>query len=214
MPDGAEVIPKIIHNAWFGRGEKADHFKRCMDTWRVIHPDWQYIEMNEDTLPAHLMQSAYIKSVLGRREFVKATELARLYALWKFGGVYLDADVELIKPLDSLLGENFFIGRESAQVINGAVIGSVAGEMSVFDGAVINYLLDAFPLQSDGRLTANYYGPIYLTQKLNVWLAGGDEATVLTPDFFYPYDSEQTLADAVITPKTVAIHHWAKSWVP
>ena len=38
------MIPKIIHNAWFGRAEKSDLFKRCIESWHRIHPDWDYVE--------------------------------------------------------------------------------------------------------------------------------------------------------------------------
>jgi mannosyltransferase OCH1-like enzyme len=204
------VIPHIIHTAWFGRGEKADHFKRCMDTWPRIHPDWQIIETNEDSLPAKLMESRYVKSVLERREFVKVTELARIWALYKHGGIYMDCDVELLKPLDSLLDQDFFIGREDAEHINGAVIGSAAG------GGTIHFLLDAFvhgPLTTEGRQPANVYGPHFLQRAITIYEAVGHSVMIYPPEFFYPYNWNQTPEQAVITPNTYCMHRWAKSWV-
>lgn len=202
------MIPKIIHNAWFGRGKKADHFKRCMDTWHVIHPDWQYMETNEDTLDPLLASTPYIKGVLERGEFVKATELGRIAALYAYGGIYLDADVEVIKPLDGLLDNEAFIGREDDKHVNGAVMGSQPGN------GFLHHLVFGFPAFTDGELPANHYGPLYLTKMLAIWQRQGDGVvTVYPPEFFYPYNWDQKLEDAVITPQTVAIHHWAKSWV-
>lgn len=200
------MIPKIIHNAWFGRGEKSDLFKRCMDTWRKVHPDWQFVETNEDNLGT-FGPCKYIRSVLERGEFVKATELARLAALWRQGGVYLDADVELVKPLDPLLEHTFFIGREDAEWLNGAVIGAEPGSEAV------KWLISNFPVDSDGRAPANHYGPIYLTRTLAMLPPEDLDVTILSPEHFYPYLWNQKPEEMKVTDNTYAIHHWAKSWV-
>src|ERR1019366_6406867 len=107
---------------------------------------------------------------------------------------------------DHLLTHEFFIGRQDADTINGAVIGSVAS------GQAIASLLDAFPLDSEGELAADKYGPQYLTQKVLTLDLAPDLAPVLAPDYFYPYGWRQRPQDAVFTENTVCIHHWAKSW--
>lgn len=213
------MIPKIIHSAWFGGGEKSALFKRCMAGWRAMLPDWEFREINEENL-GEAGESPYIQSVLARREFVKATELARLVALERDGGIYLDCDVEVLQPLTPLLDNHFFIGRQPdlglgphphKENINGAVIGSVPG------GRVIQYLLSRFPTFGPGELPVNHYGPRFLsacTQVLPAYLGSQwrEDFTVYPPEYFYPYGFTQDLTDAVITPNTFAIHHWAKSW--
>ena len=200
------MIPKIIHNAWFGRAEKSDLFKRCIESWHRIHPDWDYVETTEDNIG--LLHTPYLRSVLERGEFVKAAEIARLAALSRMGGVYLDADVELLKPLDPLLAETFFAAWEDASCINGAVMGSVA------HGELISLLTGNFPINSFGDEPANHYGPIYITDQLRPRLLNGETITVFPPEYFYPFLWNQTAKQAVITTNTYAIHHWAKSWLP
>lgn len=196
------MIPKRVIGAWFGRGKKSAMFERCLAS-QVRVSGWEVIEINEDTIDPAVLETPYYRGVLGRREFVKATEYARLWGLWKFGGVYMDADVELVKPLDPLLELDMFIGREDGQWINGAVIGATQGN------ATIRALLDAFPLASEGLEKANEYGPKFLTKHLT----GVPGVTVLPPEYFYPYLYNQTPDQAVITPNTYAVHHWAKSWL-
>lgn len=201
MVVGEEVIPKHIITAWFGRGQKSDLFKRCLDSWRTLLPDWEHFEINEDTIGSLWMNTSYMKSVLERGEFVKATELARLVGLWSLGGIYADADVELIKDPTPLLDAPFFIGREDASTINGAVMGSLR------HGKTVSELIFAFPTGSKGTEKATAYGPTFLTENLKA-----SDALIHPPEFFYPYHWLQKPDEAVITPNTYAIHHWSGSW--
>lgn len=195
------MIPKNVLSCWFGRGEKTDLFKRCRESKLLVLDGWNFIDVDEDHC-GDLMSTPYMRSVHARGEFVKCTELARLWALFTYGGVYMDEDVEAVKPFDPLLDRPFFIGREDARWTNGAVIGSVGG------GAAVTALLADFPRDTQGSQPANAYGPLYLTPR--VAQLGVD---VLPPEYFYPYRCGQTPAQAVITPNTYAMHHWAGSWV-
>lgn len=166
-------------------------------------PDWLTFECNEDTIDPSIMNSRYMRSILARGEFVKATEIGRLWALRKFGGVYLDEDVEVIKPFDPLLSVPFFIGWEDGQYINGAVMGSVAG------GETISALEKAFPLDTDGALTATAYGPVFLSEQLR------DVSCVKhPPEYFYPWHHAHKFSPEMIKPNSYAVHHWCGSWKP
>ena len=202
------MIPRILHSAWFGGGEKTDLFKRCIDSQRAVHPDWTFIETNEDNFGLW-MQTPYVRAVLQRGDWVKATELARLVALQDVGGVYCDCDVEVLRPFDTLIADDarhrgFFLGRESAKYLNGAVMGAEPGH------PVVTQLVRRFPAATDGRLGAHAYGPAFLTREIRRLKAA---AHVLPPDFFFPYDFTQTPDQMVLTPNTYAAHHWAMSWV-
>lgn len=196
------MIPKNVLSCWFGRGKKTDLFLKCRESKERILAGWNFIDVDEDNC-ADLMETPYMKATHARGEFVKCTELARIWALYTHGGVYLDEDVEVLKPLDPLLDRQFFIGREDANFANGAVMGSRAY------GSTICSLLHKFPTLTEGRDGAHTYGPGYLTHELTAM--GYD--TTLPPEFFYPYLWNQTPDQAVITENTYAVHHWAKSWV-
>lgn len=159
------------------------------------------MEHNEDS--SVLMEIPYIKHALGRSEWAKASDCARLYALNKWGGVYLDSDIELIKSLNPLLTNPFFAGREDNEYVCNAVMGSVPA------GDVITRLWDGFPKEEDFTGKANHWGPVYLTNTLN----RAAEATVYSREYFYPKHWSKYVADVKGKTNTYAIHHWLKSWV-
>lgn len=195
------MIPKNLLSCWFGRGKKSDLFLMCEASKRRVLPDWHRIEINEDTIDLDVLITPYMRGVLERGEFVKATELGRLWALWRYGGVYCDEDIEVLKPFDPLLHNQFFIGREDETNINGAVIGSVA------KGEPISRLRWAFPSDSDGREKATYYGPGFLTKHLRNTREPLFE--VYEPQLFYPVHYH---GYGKVTDKSYTNHHWAGSW--
>lgn len=199
------MIPRRIVTCWMGRGKKSDLFEHCLASQRKNHPGWEFYEVNEDSEPA-LLNFPYVRAVLARGEYVKATELGRLWGLARLGGIYCDADVEVLRPMDDLLRAKFFIGREDAEHLNGAVMGSMP------HGMAIEYLLNNFPTQSEGRESPHFYGPGYLTRMLTDSELPFDFVEH-PPEVFYPSHWRTPTVMDRMTDKTVAHHRWAASWV-
>ena len=95
------MIPKVIHYCWFGRGELPPLAKKCLDSWKKYCPDYEIKEWNEDNFD--LDSYPYVREAYDKRKFAFVTDVVRLYALYHEGGIYMDTDVEVLKPLDRFL---------------------------------------------------------------------------------------------------------------
>lgn len=116
-------IPKIIHYCWFGRNPKNKSVEKCINSWKKFCPDYQIIEWNEDNFSVE--DNLYCRQAYDLKKWAFATDYARLWIVYNYGGIYLDTDVELIKPIDDLLECNCFIGRQQGfQVNTGAGFGA------------------------------------------------------------------------------------------
>lgn len=105
------MIPKIIHYCWFGNAAKNDKINFCMDTWRRVLPEYKIKEWSEKDLH-YLEGNKYIEQAYALKKYAFVSDVFRLFALYKDGGIYLDTDVEVRKTLNSFLENNFFIGSE------------------------------------------------------------------------------------------------------
>lgn len=119
------MIPKIIHYCWFGQGTKPDSFYAYLETWKEKMPDYTIKEWNEDNFDIHCCK--YVEQAYQARKFAFVSDYARIYALYKEGGIYFDTDVEVRKPFDVLLNNHFFIGYECKDKLGTSVIGSECG---------------------------------------------------------------------------------------
>lgn len=106
------MIPKIIHYVWLGGAEPSDEIKRCIESWRTVMPNYEIKRWDESCLPE--VDSEFVREAIAQRKWAFASDVIRLYALYKYGGIYLDTDVMVHKRYDDLLANKAFVGRENS----------------------------------------------------------------------------------------------------
>jgi mannosyltransferase OCH1-like enzyme len=208
-------IPKIIHYCWFGGGEKPDLVKRCMESWKRHLPDYEIIEWNETNF--NLNKNSYVKEAYNSGKFAFVSDYTRVYALNKYGGIYLDTDVEVCKSFNDLLHHSSFWGFEQENYIATSTIGAEKGN------PLIKQFLESYNgikfIKEDG--TFNVLTNVAMITELLEWFGLKKNGlfqeikgmgTFYPQTFFSPYDyiNCQTFK----TEKTYTIHHFHKSWLP
>ncbi len=119
-------IPQVIHSFWFSNDQIPDIYRKCMDSWSRIMTDteikiWDSQSYDAD---AHTFTSSAYKE----KRWAYVSDYARLDILYRYGGIYLDMDVMLIKPLTDMLNCRGFFGYDVHGNIDlGNGFGSEAG---------------------------------------------------------------------------------------
>lgn len=109
------MIPKIIHYCWIGGSPLPPLAEQCIASWKKYMPDWQYMrwdESNFDIASAPL----YVKQAYEARKFAFVSDYVRLWALKRYGGLYMDVDFEVFRPFDDLMDKYLaFAGYEGSK---------------------------------------------------------------------------------------------------
>lgn len=95
------MIPKIIHYCWLGDSEFPELVKKCIQSWKKKMPDWEFILWDKNCLKD--LNSDWVNEAYSTKKYAFAADYIRLYAVNKFGGFYLDSDVEVLKNFAPLL---------------------------------------------------------------------------------------------------------------
>ncbi len=202
---------KEIHYCWFGKGKKSKLIRRCIRSWKKFCPDYQIKEWNEDNFDINCCK--YVQEAYNAKKWAFVSDACRFWVLYNYGGIYLDTDVELIKPIDDL-PENF-VGFERVGVVaSGLIRGAEKGD-KICKEMYDSYLEDSF-VNKDGTLNLctvceresgllKKYG---LKDIDEIQLVEG--TTVYPTRFFCPIDIET--GKLTVTEDTYSIHRYAASW--
>ena len=206
------MVPKIIHYCWFGKSEMPELAMKCMKTWAEKCPD--YTIMRWDETNADINENSYIKEAYDAGKWAFVSDYFRLKALYQFGGIYLDTDVEVIKTFDSFLGSGSFLGFETQSAISTGIMGFE--KMS----PMIKDLLEAYNerhfLLPDGTfdLTTNVSFITRYIVSRGISLDGKMQSiagiNIYPQDYFSPKSYDTGLLS--VTDNTVCIHHFDGSW--
>lgn len=213
------MIPKIIHYCWFGRNPLPDSAVKCINSWRKFFPDYEIKEWNEDNFDVKIIP--YTAEAYAAKKYAFVSDYARFWILYKYGGVYFDTDVEVIKPMDDIIERGPFMGIEDfypdgdyPMVAPGLGIAVEAGHE--FYKRIQDYYATIHFIKGDGQM--NQVTVVRYTTELlvkagmqpNDQLQEVDGIWIYPKDFFNPLDD--LTGRLTKTENTRSIHWFARTW--
>lgn len=210
-----EKIPKIIHYCWFGKGEKPEIVKRCIESWKNNLVDYKLIEWNEENFD--LNKNSFVREAYRVKKYAFISDYVRVEALYNYGGFYLDTDTEIFKSLDRFLDEESVWGYEEKNYIATSFIGAKKGNSLIKD------FLDSYEgkefLNADGSYNLETNVAV-VTEILKGYglKANGEYQNIeglgsfYPAEYFSPYDYINCVQNKTIN--SYAMHHFYKSWLP
>ena len=202
------AIPKIIHFCWLSGEPYPELVQKCIKSWKMFLPDYEIVLW--DTNRFDVNPVPWVKQACEAKKWAFAADYIRLYALYNYGGIYLDSDVEVLKPFDDLLDRPYFFGREhtpdkieNANSIEAATMGCEPG--NEFVGKCLDFYKNKEFINRDGSLNTTTLPTILARVSANF-----KTLNILPMDYFSPKNT-RTLA-LEITENTYSIHHFNGSW--
>lgn len=205
VPGAAPVgpIPRVLHRTVPSRRDPiVDRF------WAVaanVCDGWTLRSWDEPLNPDDFPVTSPLWPLCGNG--AQKAGLVRLELLWTHGGVYVDSDVELLRPFDPLLPVPMFAAWEDNSCVPDAVLGAAPGHPAVAEALNL-----AMRRVSDGA-DAWASGPGVTTEVLS----GRGDVLLLPPGAFYPYHylerSKARDNHAKTQPWAFCVHHWHGSWL-
>ena len=210
------MIPKIIHYCWFGGKSLPQMAEKCIASWEKHCPEYELKLWNETNFDINTVPFTAQASKAKKWAFV--ADYLRAYAVFYHGGIYLDTDVELLKPFTSdILSTNCFSGFQSNEYVNPGNI--FAGEKGcVLAKELLEFYSSCNFIKKNGELNLTPIPEIFSNILLKYGLHLNntyqelDVITVYPTEYFCPKDFHTGMVS--ITDNTYSIHHFDGSWVP
>ena len=166
-------------------------------------PSFEFRLWNETNFDVNFCD--FTKEAYRIEKYAFVSDVARVYALKKEGGIYLDTDMLLLKNFDDLLNFDFFLGEFKPNSLNAAIIGSSS------DNGILKLILEYYE-----NLKFNFEAPKTIPEVFDelIWGLPSSQVKIFSPEFFYPLPFSKRGEDffPFITANTVAVHLWNHSW--
>lgn len=208
-------MEKIIHYCWFGGKPLPKLAKKCIKSWKKYLPDYKIMEWNENNFDINITK--FSKQAYKDHKWAFVSDVARIYALKEYGGIYFDTDMIVSKNIDHIIDNEAFAGWESEYNVAVGVLGVKEKNNGLINKLWKFYEENEFSEENVFSLTI----PAILTRILkNEYGLNSDHLEnqklkdgimIYARDYFYPISSDNT--PNMFTKNTCMIHYYVGSWL-
>ena len=233
------MIPKIIHYCWFGGNPLPEEAKKCIASWKKYFPFYEIKEWNESNYDLNVCN--YVREAYEKKKWAFVSDYARFDILYKYGGLYFDTDVEVIRPMDDIIAQGGFMGLENGDLetlveasleiikdgsrqITSGIGASVAPGLGIAVAPGLRLYKDILEgyhkrhfVNEDGYMdtyTVCDFVTGYLLRNgitIKEGIAYSSGIKIYPKDYFCPKDAQTGYLN--ITDNTRSIHHYSATWV-
>jgi mannosyltransferase OCH1-like enzyme len=200
------MIPKIIHYCWLGSEPYSDKIINCMESWKKHLSAYEFKKWDAKTFDVGSVQ--WVKEAYESKKYAFAVDYIRFFAVYNYGGIYLDTDIEIIKPFDPLLAGPYMLAYENdkTKFIESGCFGAEKG--SRFVKECLEYY-NGRPFIRQDKTYDMLEVPVIMKSVY-------DKSCIENIDFysssFFTVKDLKT-GELAITADTYCIHHFAGSWL-
>jgi mannosyltransferase OCH1-like enzyme len=210
------LIPRRFIRVWPGQDPIPPKFEGFWLRFQELHPEWEFVTLTDLDAEALLAPFPSVRAIYrDARSYAERSDTMRIAAVHTLGGVYVDTDIEPLRPWDALMDDPApFIGWQSTRTLCQAVLGGPAGHPATL--ALLDGLAAWYWDRRDHEASVST-GPKYVTK---MW-RHRDDVRKLPIDTFYPvYFRDKTgqrrrmtdRLDGNYPPTSLAVHHCVQGW--
>jgi mannosyltransferase OCH1-like enzyme len=233
MSQAKKAIPKIIHQTWETMDMPCE-WQDCVRSWQECHPHWEYRLWTDDDRRRFVEQRypEFLDIFDSYSYDIQRADAIRYFVLHKYGGLYVDLDLECLRPVDDILSNRtFVIGRQPGRhakvhgedtLVGNAFMASVPGHRFLLE--IVGTIKTINPRITSHDEVLSTTGPVMIDSVLRKY--AGNDVFILEDYVVYPFargseeldilidkrEGHLSLREGCIKQGTYAIHYWANSW--
>ncbi len=196
------MIPKIVHYCWLSGDPVPDNLSKCMESWKRLLPDYEFMLWDKSRFDINSV--AWVKEAYENKKYAFAADYIRLYAVYNYGGIYLDMDVEVRKSFNPLLNNGYILGYEKENCIEAGIFGAEQG--ADWLKPCLEYYVGRHFIKSNGE-----FDTLPLPRIMFAVMQPYLPSLNIFPNEYLTAKSFET-GIVHCTDKTYTIHHFAGSW--
>lgn len=216
------MIPKRIFYVW-GAGEKKPRdVQVCIQTWRQVMPDYEIIEINENSsqyfdFQENLKNNKFFRTVYNNKMWAYVADYIRIKTLHDHGGIYFDTDVSAVRPLDKFLKNPAFVGMQNTEYVEPAILGAQKNNpllkkiLEFYNREIWELPIFTMP-QIFRHFLVRDYGITQFLDKEKQKIIHTDDIAIYPERYFIPFRYQSEFTPDCVEKDTCTIHWFGGSW--
>ena len=211
-------IPNIIHYCWFGDQQIPEQQKKYIKSWKELMPNFKIKKWNEENFDITCLK--FTKQAYAEKKYAFVSDVARLWILYNYGGIYFDTDVELLRNIDYIVNQGPFMACEYNQQNHEPIVSLVnpgLGMAFYKKHPILKEILDIYATKNFNinktetitKITTDILIKHGLTLSNDIQQC--QDISIYPSNYFSP--KSYKTKKITLTPQTYAIHHFAASWL-
>ncbi|MBE6144330.1 MAG: mannosyltransferase [Firmicutes bacterium] len=207
-------MTKIIHYCWFGPRPLGKLEKKCLKSWEKYLPDYKIMKWSEENVD--LEECEFIKEAYAQKKWAYVADYVRSKALYEYGGIYFDTDMEVIKNMDEFFDKEFVVGLEDSGDANAAIVicknkknKYMKKLLEIYQNSKFNETGNLFDIAIPRQLEKVFKEYGFKKGCNEIQVLNGD-ITIYPREYFYPLSYD--MKNNVFTENTHTIHLFSASW--
>ena len=198
------TIPKIIHYCWLSNDPVPEDLQKYMKSWKEKLSDYDF--MKWDFTKFDKSSSAWVSEAFDNKKYAFAADYIRLFAVYNYGGIYMDMDIEVLKSFDQLLYYPYMFAyeRPNQPWIEAGCFGAEKG--NEFIGKCLDRYEGRHFIKPDGS-----FDQLPLPQVMSKVMEESSFNYIIYPWNYFTAKSYDTGLESP-NEATFTIHHFAGSW--
>lgn len=209
------MIPKIVHYCWLSGEPVPNNLLKYMKSWEEKLSDWEFILWDKSRFDINSVE--WVRQAYEAKKYAFAADYIRQYAVYHFGGFYMDMDIEVVKNLDNLLERRYVLGAETVYGVEAGVFGAEKGSPIIKE--CLEWYNNRKFIDEKGELNMRGCPLVMMeaiSRKFDIRITSKyieDERIVclLPRDFLTAKSSETGIVTKTVN--TLTVHHFAGSWL-
>jgi mannosyltransferase OCH1-like enzyme len=211
-----------LYKIWVGPNPMPDYFEKYINTWSVLDLQFQIVEIGNNSVDECFSKtkSLCLRWAINNNKWTVINHYLRYWLMYTKGGLYLDLDVQVIRPL-SIVGD-CVVGMESERWVNNHAMYAEPGHplfrdaMDYMDNTDLSMLKEV-ELDTGPRLISNliFKNTIFkpsAIEKEETYPYGDRTVTILPERMMSGHRWYQKFNPNEIKEDTFCVHHYTHSW--
>jgi mannosyltransferase OCH1-like enzyme len=117
MKKKERYMPRLLHLVWVGKAKQPEYLQKHILKWKELMPEWTIRLWTNEDLHNEEVETDVLMKIHEADKGTQKADILKYYIVWKYGGIYVDADVDPTRSLEPIIYMSDLVICHHAEIV-------------------------------------------------------------------------------------------------